>query len=87
MMPTVADATPPALRRLVHVDALRGLIMLTMALDHTRAFVVREHPFEIWSDPLPIYATALPFVTRLVTHFCAPGFFFLMGIGMTLLAS
>ena len=82
----MADPTIPATRRLVHVDALRGLIMLTMALDHTRAFVVREHPFEIWSDPLPAYAAALPFVTRLVTHFCAPGFFFLMGIGMTLLA-
>lgn len=61
--------------------------MALMAIDHARAFVAREHPFEYWGEPLPSYETALPFVTRLLTHFCAPGFFLLMGAGMALLAA
>src|SRR5262249_22968026 len=72
--------------RLPPLHALRGLIMVLMALAPPRAFVPREHPFEFWGAPLPHSDHALPFITRLVTHFCAPGFFFLMGIGMTLLA-
>ena len=83
-MPEHSAASPA---RLVAVDALRGLIMMAMALDHARAFVAREHPFEYWGAALPQYNDALPFVTRLVTHLCAPGFFFLMGVGMTLFAT
>src|SRR5262245_46884341 len=83
-MPATTTPSPP---RLPAVDALRGFIMVVMALDHTRAFVAREHPFEFWGTPLPEYTSALPFVTRLVTHLCAPGFFFLMGVGMALLAA
>ncbi|MBI3784719.1 MAG: DUF1624 domain-containing protein [Deltaproteobacteria bacterium] len=83
----MADTADGSAQRLVHLDLLRGLIMLTMALDHVRAFVVREHPFEIWSQALPHYDAVLPFLTRLLTHFCAPGFFFLMGAGVTLFAS
>jgi len=64
---------PAATARLLAVDALRGLIMMVMALDHARAFVAREHPFEYWGAALPQYHEALPFVTRLVTHLCAPG--------------
>jgi uncharacterized membrane protein len=78
---------PAATARLLAVDALRGLIMMAMALDHARAFVARAHPFEYWGAALPQYSEALPFVTRLVTHLCAPGFFFLMGVGMTLFAT
>src|SRR5436190_23456428 len=81
-------ATKPATTpRLPSIDSTRGLIMALMAIDHARAFVAREHPFEYWAEPLPHYDSALPFVTRFLTHFCAPGFFFLMGISMTMLAS
>lgn len=83
-MPAASQSPPP---RLQPVDALRGLIMMIMALDHARAFIVREHPFEIWSAPLPVYTSNLPFLTRLPTHLCAPAFFFLMGVGMALLTS
>jgi uncharacterized membrane protein len=71
-------------QRLFWLDGLRGLIMVLMALDHASFFVARVHPGEFWGVALPIYPDALHFLTRLVTHFCAPGFFFLMGISMIL---
>jgi len=78
---------PVVARRIEAIDALRGLIMLLMALDHSADFVAAHHATEIWGHPIPVHASELGFVTRLVTHLCAPGFFLLMGIGMTLFAT
>ncbi len=73
--------------RLLPLDALRGLIMVLMALDHANHFIAQQHsPGEYWGGRFPIYHDALAFLTRLVTHPCAPGFFFLMGVGMLLFA-
>lgn len=73
--------------RLLSLDALRGLIIVLMALDHANHFIAQQHsPGEYWGGRFPIYHDALPFLTRLVTHLCAPGFFFLMGVGMVLFA-
>ena len=78
-------ATQPA--RLASLDALRGFIMLVMALDHANAFIAHQHPApEMWTGPMPVYSNALAFLTRLVTHLAAPGFFFLMGAGIMLFA-
>ncbi len=71
-------------QRLVWLDALRGLIIVIMALDHASNFIARVHPGEFWGVPLPVYSDAGHFLTRFVTHFCAPGFFFLMGVSMVL---
>jgi uncharacterized membrane protein len=77
----------PQNNRLYPLDALRGLIIVFMALDHANFFIAQQHsPGEYWGGPLPAYDSALPFLTRLVTHFAAPGFFFLMGVGMLLFA-
>lgn len=73
--------------RLAPLDALRGLIIVLMALDHANYFVARQHSSgEYWGGAFPVYHDALAFVTRLVTHLAAPGFFFLMGAGMVLFA-
>jgi uncharacterized membrane protein len=73
--------------RLLPLDALRGLIMVLMALDHANHFIAQRHsPGEYWGGWFPIYRDPLPFLTRLVTHLSAPGFFFLMGVGMILFA-
>jgi uncharacterized membrane protein len=73
--------------RLPPLDALRGLIMVLMALDHANHFIAQQHSSgEYWGGRFPVYHDALPFLTRLVTHLCAPGFFFLMGVGMLLFA-
>jgi len=74
-------------KRLFPLDALRGLIIVFMALDHANYFIAQQHSSgEHWGGPFPSYESALPFITRLVTHFSAPGFFFLMGVGMLLFA-
>jgi uncharacterized membrane protein len=71
------------------LDALRGLAMVVMALDHANHFVAHgKLAPELWSGPFPDYrGDALAFVTRAVTHLAAPGFFFTMGAGMALLAA
>jgi uncharacterized membrane protein len=79
--------TEKAGKRLFPLDALRGLIIVFMALDHANYFIAQQHPSgEHWGGSFPSYDSALPFLTRLVTHFSAPGFFFLMGVGMLLFA-
>ena len=72
--------------RLLSLDGLRGVIMIFMALDHANYFITKIHPGEFWGVALPQYHSALEFLTRFVTHICAPGFFFLMGAGMVLFA-
>ncbi len=73
--------------RLDSVDLLRGFIMVVMALDHASAFIAKVHFSEFWGFPLPDYNdNGLHFFTRFITHICAPGFFLLMGIGMSAFA-
>jgi uncharacterized membrane protein len=75
--------------RLAPLDGLRGVIIILMALDHANSFIAhgKLEP-ELWADLFPNYAGQPPltFLTRLVTHLAAPGFFFLMGAGIVLLA-
>ena len=67
--------------RIPSLDVMRGLIIVLMAIDHARAFVAKNHPGEFWGRPLPDYGgDVLAFVTRLISHPCAPGFFFLMAV-------
>lgn len=75
-------ATKPSLvsvqtARLVSVDVLRGLVLVLMALDHTRDFFssLRIAP----EDMAHTYGAL--FLTRFVTHYCAPVFSFLAGTG------
>ncbi|MBN2297447.1 MAG: hypothetical protein JXM72_02575 [Deltaproteobacteria bacterium] len=60
--------------------------MVLMALDHANYFIRKMHLVEFWSLSLPQYHSLLPFLTRFVTHLCAPGFFFIRGISIVMFA-
>lgn len=64
--------------RIVAIDALRGLVMLLMLVDHTREYFYLDRQV---SDPMDLDATdpAL-FFTRLAAHLCAPVFVVLTGV-------
>src|SRR5215468_1219576 len=63
--------------RLEAIDFLRGLVMVVMAIDHTRDYFTR-----LWFEPENLEMTwGALFFTRWITHFCAPLFFFLAGTG------
>lgn len=88
MAPPAAPAAPPApgtparAARLDGIDLVRGLVVALMVLDHVR---------EYWSDTALAFdptdlsrTTAAIFLTRWITHLCAPTFVFLAGTSVRL---
>lgn len=74
------------MNRLVSIDILRGFIMALMAIDHASAFIARVHFTEMWGVAFKGYPDIAWWFTRFISHLCAPGFFFLMGVSMVLFA-
>ena len=65
--------------RVPSVDALRGLVMIIMALDHTRDFF--HSTAQVFQPEDLTRTTAVLLFTRWITHFCAPVFMFTAGLG------
>lgn len=77
-MTTELNSTLTEKYRLTSIDLMRGIVMIIMALDHSREFF---HIDAQTGDPSNL-ATTTPFLffTRWITHFCAPAFVFLSGL-------
>jgi uncharacterized membrane protein len=70
--------------RLSNIDMLRGLVIIIMAIDHVRDYfhaTIVLDPLDQPDAPLALY------LTRWVTHFCAPAFIFLAGTSAGLMAA
>ena len=78
--PIDVTAAPTLKQRLASVDVVRGAVMVLMALDHVRDYVtkLRFQPEDLQQGSAALFAT------RWVTHFCAPAFFLLAGVGIGL---
>lgn len=79
--------------RLLALDRLRGLAMILMALDHAsdvfnrHAFAAHVDSFATGADGASLYVVdgnPLHFLTRWVTHLCAPAFVLLAGAALAL---
>jgi uncharacterized membrane protein len=78
-MATLAEAVATKRARIESVDLLRGVVMIIMALDHTRDY------FGMPGSPTNLAtASVVLFFTRWITNFCAPVFFLLTGTGARL---
>lgn len=66
------------MKRIPSIDIARGLVMVIMALDHTRDFFLTN---ALAQSPTNMATTTpLLFFTRWITHLCAPSFVFLSGV-------
>jgi uncharacterized membrane protein len=73
---------PVSRHRLESIDWLRGFVMIIMTLDHTRDYfaVSGLNPMTDPAIPVPL------FITRWITHICAPAFVLLAGVSAGLIA-
>ncbi len=79
-----AMTAPARAYRLAGIDMLRGLVIVIMAIDHVRDYVMVGAEQDPMANP---DIDAALFFTRWVTHFCAPVFMFLAGTSAGLMAA
>ncbi|WP_292928701.1 heparan-alpha-glucosaminide N-acetyltransferase domain-containing protein [Nitrosomonas sp.] len=73
-------------QRIAAIDWLRGIVMILMALDHTSWFFNTNR---IFADSVLLYESGDlfatdQFLTRWITHICAPTFVFLAGTSIAI---
>ncbi|RAV98376.1 DUF1624 domain-containing protein [Pseudochryseolinea flava] len=80
MTSTLSNGMLTQKSRIASIDILRGIVMVIMALDHTRDFF---HIYGITDQPTNLETTTpILFFTRWITHYCAPTFVLLSGVAI-----
>ncbi len=83
----IVEQDAEVMKRLFAIDAVRGWVMVLMALDHAMLFsylhIAAEGFQGMRPEPLP---DAAHYLTRFVTQYCAPTFVFLAGLSVALYA-
>lgn len=81
---TASTATTPTLAagaRISEIDMMRGLVIVLMALDHVRDYFLGGAGLSGSGNLLdPTVTTPALYLTRWITHLCAPTFVFLAGV-------
>src|SRR3569623_3792337 len=83
--PVAGPVVAPRRERVASIDVMRGAVMVLMLLAHVRDMVhVQAHDF---SPTDPDRTTLVLVFTRWITHFCAPSFVLLAGVGIRMQAA
>jgi len=82
----VAELTNKIHNRIIAIDWMRGIVMILMALDHASGFF---NEGRLFTDSILLYdrgnvLAVDQFMTRWITHICAPTFIFLTGASMAI---
>jgi uncharacterized membrane protein len=84
---TVAVSVPVRSARIAAIDWMRGLVMVLMVVDHaSMAFDGTHNPLDsaMYADAMTAPLPTAEFVTRWMTHICAPTFVFLAGVSLAI---
>ncbi|KAK8038978.1 hypothetical protein PG993_007389 [Apiospora rasikravindrae] len=81
------SAPPASTTRVLAPDLLRGTLMVLMAMDHAVVAIRswdhgQAHESEGDSTPVSEWNRPIGYIIRTFTHLCAPGFTFLLGMGV-----
>lgn len=85
--PAKPGKPPRPTQRAVAPDLLRGTLMVLMALDH-ESIAIKAWPHGLGNEgeadgqPVTSWNRDAAYVVRMLTHLCAPGFTFLLGLGV-----
>lgn len=83
--PATAQVQTAAKSRILPLDALRGLALLFMALDHAAAFVKVGLQAETYGGLVAVLQSPVYWLSGLLTNIAAPAFWLLAGVSVALL--
>jgi uncharacterized membrane protein len=84
---TIAVSAPVRSTRIAAIDWMRGLVMVLMVVDHaSMAFDGTHNPLDsaMYADAMTAPLPTAEFLTRWMTHICAPTFVFLAGVSLAI---